>query len=499
MTGVGPLIRKDLLIVARQRRWFAARGATVGLLLLITLPFFIALATTNATKSPGQVAPIVAGMFIFFAWAQFFLALLAAPAFGALTLGDARNRVAVDLLRLASINRPALASAKLVGAAAWPLLLAIAAIPFLALWSLWGGVIAVNLLAIVTLTAATAVGFVALGLLTGSLARGEGSSLILAYLIAIGYLISVPMLHSVIPADVRVMIHTPTALHALLSTGPHADKWPISILTTLGFTLLCTVATAATMFLGDAAARLRGRHGGRRRSRTVWGLPLMWRELQVGLRTREARVVMVGWVLALGLVLFYFFVPAPNDVKEVAIIIAYAPLPALVFAVLGSMAIASEKESQTIGSLILTPAGPLGIVSGKFVGVVIRGLPMFLPPLFHALLQDDLKWVFGLLSSSLVCIYLGAFGLLCSVIFKKTVTAVLGMLGGLVLQTVCTCNIVTMLVAGLPALLMDIAEKGLSMEQGVLLMLATAAYVGIVLANLGIAVGLFENQVRKVL
>ena len=79
----GPLIRKDLLLLARRRRWFIARAITVTLLLLITLPLFVNLAMTNATKTMAQLAPIVRGMFVFFAWSQFALVLLTAPAFGA--------------------------------------------------------------------------------------------------------------------------------------------------------------------------------------------------------------------------------------------------------------------------------------------------------------------------------------------------------------------------------------------------------------------------------
>ena len=116
-----PLIRKDLVLLARQRRWFVVRPIIAAIVLFVNA---LLLRELWKILSNGQGVGYVAQMSYWtFAFVQLALVTLPSPAFGVGALDEARSPHGLDLLRLASISRPVLAWAKLVGATAWPLLL----------------------------------------------------------------------------------------------------------------------------------------------------------------------------------------------------------------------------------------------------------------------------------------------------------------------------------------------------------------------------------------
>lgn len=418
-----PLIQKDLTLIARRKRWFAARGVIVGLLLLITAPLFLILWFSVREGQPASSS--ARGLFLTFTWTQIGLIALTAPALGAASLSDTRTDASLDLLRLASISRPSLAFAKLFGSSLWPIILACSQIPFLALWSLWGGVTGTEMLAAVALTATLAVALIALGLGAGTAIPSPGLAFATSYGLAIVYCIFIPIGFNALPGDWGVRLHPINALHAILVQKPTASSWPYSLLAVLALSVVCGATGAVFLLFRDIAKRAGTALGRDRKSRKVWDRSVMWRELRSSGGRRTALFVRVSWVLSA--VVTAASILTHGDVKDFATVITFALVPPVLFAVLGASSIAAEKEAGTILPLILAPHGSTRVVVGKALGILIRGVPAFIGPLLIVVLEGfDDEYLVGWLVMFFGSLHLGVVGLLCSVLFRRVPLAVAG-------------------------------------------------------------------------
>ena len=205
----------------------------------------------------------------------------------------------------------------------------------------------------------------------------------------------------------------------------------------------------------------------------------------------------MSWFLSAGVLVFSWSTTS-SDLREILAVVAYGPLPGLVFLVLGATAITSEKEAGTLHPLLLSPLGPWRIVSSKYAGVLIQGLPMFVAPLVHGLVEGKPVYLYGLVSSILVCAYLGATALLCSVLFRRMTTAIVSSVVSLLIQMVCSCNLITGLVIALPATLMGMGQRGIPRwDDMIILGVSALGYLLVLGVNLILAVSFFEPQARK--
>src|SRR5204862_6348598 len=89
--------------------------------------------------------------------------------------------------RLAATRAPALTIGKFLAAAALPFLLDLSEVPFLFIWSLFGGISPEAIFATLFLTATITTLFIAFGLFTSSVSQTAGIATVVSYLVALIY------------------------------------------------------------------------------------------------------------------------------------------------------------------------------------------------------------------------------------------------------------------------------------------------------------------------
>lgn len=438
-----PLMRKDLVLLARRRWWFFARG---GIMLLLAIMGIWQLMRVIERMSYGAPPTYLAReAFGVFTMTLMVLIGLAAPGFGTGSLEEARATGTLDLLRLASISRMRLALVKLLAASAWPALIALSLAPFLALWSLYGGTTGITLVASVLLIGITGILLAAMGLFSRALVSNSNGAMGLAYTLGLAYTIGWPVFLFMIdvPDDGVGALSTTAALIMIQDGGSSGDLWWVSFIFAAIGIVTCGLGAGIALVFRDS--RIRSRIEERtaapahvmRPSRAVWNGALLWREIRTGGGKGRAWMTRIGWGLSL-FCLFLSLILDDKDSEMITFLIAFPVIPGLMLGVLSAATVASEKENGTLGPLLLAPHGPQRIVLTKFLGVIGRCAPAFLFPLaYFPLIADqiggknDLLFMAALIPTTFM---FGSFGLLCSVLFRRTAVAVAATFIGSFLQ-----------------------------------------------------------------
>lgn len=445
--AVLPLIRNDLLLLARQRRWFIVRATLVALILTIVLILFH---SVWKQVQYGTPIPFVAAdaFRTFTFWALFFV-LLPAPAFGVGAFEGAMKPGSLDLLRLASIPRPLLGWIKLLGAAVWPVLLAGSLIPFLALWPLWGGVELKMVLVSAALITSTAVCCAGLGLVGGSLGRSPLTAFGIGYGLALGYILLFPLLLSAVSYPLAYKLHAPLAMWEIaygVGLGgignTQATDWLSPVLVCVGITVVSGTLSGGLLVLRDVTIARRTRRRGRQQPVTVRHA-LLWRELRtVGMR-RARWLVRGSWVLSVLLIVGAEIMRQRTHSNYdgaflTTLATAYPILPCLVVSILGAASVTMEKEAGTLTPVLLTPHSTGQILTAKILAILARTGPLFIAPFIYGITvvrhmlhlgDEELLLLIGLSS---LFFQLGAFGVFCSVVFRRTSIALaITVVGGL--------------------------------------------------------------------
>lgn len=433
-----PLIRKDLMLLARQRRWFVVRPLIAGVVLVVNA---LLLRSLWQFVSMGQGVGYAATMsFWTFAFVQLALVALPSPAFGVGALEEVRTPDGMDLLRLASIRRPVLAWVKLIGATAWPLLLTASQVPFLTVWSLWGAATSDVILATACLTASTAIVLSAMGLLAASVSRSAATAFGAGYGLALLYLVGLPLalgltaaVTTVPPINAIAPIYAPGALWEIAQNqGTGQVPWVSACLASLGMAAVASTLSGLLLVLHDRPRSTRRRR--RRRFALTIRHALLWRELRTVGHHRTRWLVRGAWVSSALLIviaeIFRRVYPTGNTGFYAAIITAWPVLPALVMAILAGSSVTTEKESHTLAPLLLLPRTPGQIVRAKLIAIVLRILPLAIIPAIYGF--TTVRTVFSMARQettiaaalALHVLQIGAFGLMCSVLMRRTVMAV---------------------------------------------------------------------------
>ena len=425
-------------MLARQRRWFLVRSVLIALILAVMLMMVHAMWKSMQFGTPmAFVAPRIFRTFMFVA---LFFVCLPAPAFGVGALEDAQKPGSLDLLRLASIPRPLLGWIKLLGASVWPILLSASLIPFLSLWSLWGGVELELLVAAICLITCSSICLAGFGLVAGAATRSPISALGVAYGLTLTYFVAVPLAIYPLSPGLLMNIHAPWMLWQIAYGtglggfgGVAQIHWVIPCAVSCGIAALCALLTGLALILRDY--RVSGRTRARTKNPPVTVRhALLWREMRTGQIRRTRWLVRIAWaaslVLVIGAELFRQGGSGLNAGFFAAIITAYPVLPAFMIAIIAGSIVSSDREAGTLTPVLLTPRSASSILGAKIMVVIAKVGPLFIAPAIYGL--TVIRHEFRLRSEDMlllasfggVCLQIGGFGLLCSVLFRRSSMAV---------------------------------------------------------------------------
>ncbi len=173
--------------------------------------------------------------------------------------------------------------------------------------------------------------------------------------------------------------------------------------------------------------------------------PVLKKELTLGSRTIKMPVALMFYngflafvaVLILFSACSYYYYGGGS--MEYGVLTAIFPtlagiqmgLICLIIPIITASSVAGERERQTLDLLLTTPRSPLSIILGKVWAALINVFMFIissLPSMAIAFLFGGLKWSYlfiFLISILVVSFFVGAVGIWCSSVFKKTVTSVI--------------------------------------------------------------------------
>ena len=490
--NLGPFLRKELVVLSRRRRTFWMRAGALGILSVLMIPLLVQLIVQS--QRGYSVKGAAEFLFQLFVWTQFALVFVAAPAFSAGAISYERRLGMIDLLKLAAIRAPTLTLGKFLGAAALPFLLVLSEVPFLFIWSLFGGISPEAILATLLLTATMTTLFISFGLFTSSVSHTAGIATVVSYLVALIYVFAPLWGDPFFPVGFDgYLVHVALA-RILGSQGLTPVPWMTAVWGSLILSALFVLA--ASLFLMQPPwSRVLDRTslGSRamRKSRGVWRWPILWREIYCGGGRRVTTFLNLCTLISVGCLAAAALIEDKTTQWWLGGITLV--LPPIAGGVLGSISVTLEKEGGSIAALLLTPSAATSVVLGKFAGACARTLPLAFIPFLLGFVRLEELWMWASLSSTLASLLLISTGTLFSVIFAKSAVAVAVTFAGTVFYSFCCCNVLMtfpmMMMTGDPDAVMRVA----------MLFISIGLYGVIVATVLAIAVGVFESRARDAL
>lgn len=240
-----PIIFREFRVAARRKRTFVLRFVFGALLAGMVLMFIVGYAASPGSQAMGRY------LLNTFAWEIFVLVFVAAPALTCGCISDERKEGTLDLLFLTDINAADIVLGKFIGKGFDAMMLFLAAMPFLFVPMLLGGVDWDLILGMVFTILSLLLLGLALGVFSSTVARTTAAAFVLAYFGLIAYnvaLVVLPSLNSlhlslgrgvVLTIPDRLRLASP--VNGLLGGGVHRTK---DALVTL---LICGTMSAALL------------------------------------------------------------------------------------------------------------------------------------------------------------------------------------------------------------------------------------------------------------
>ena len=171
--------------------------------------------------------------------------------------------------------------------------------------------------------------------------------------------------------------------------------------------------------------------------RPVWGPAVAWKEMKMKYSSREKMYAVVIIIIEIIMIVAMYIFPYMADGYGYGETLAYYLYVFLGLGIFSTVyfsvkCIASEKESHTWSCLLMTPLSDWQIMSGKFIGILRRVLPVWVMLFiflftFSIPFNKDIKVVFVLAILMIaVIIFLYGAGLYFSSRFKNTNSAIIG-------------------------------------------------------------------------
>jgi len=462
----GPIFDKELRVSSRRRRNYALRCLYVLFFTCLLSLFWLNLIAqrTSSLYQISRMAEAGQGIILVIVWFQFLASQAIAVVMLSTSISDEIYHRTLGVLMTTPIGSLQIVLGKLLSKLLQLILLLAITLPLLAIVRVFGGVPWDFLVCSLCLTLTTI-------LFVGSLSLFFSIFTRRAYVVIIVTVLAMAILFVLLPFIVAFLVHDIISVGAfydlLTYVNPYAMMmkaakalqsarsmrfvgWPIHSAITLGVSvglLLLAAVLVRKAALRQAAGQSglwspKGRNvspeGSARaaRIRRVVGSPVLWKERRSPLLGRRKLGMIVGLLLALGLLGTTYVLCAREDVltdSEVhaSYIVVFLLLGMLFNTVLPATCITSEKESQTWSLLLTTAISDWEIVWGKFLGVVRRCLPAWLFLLGHVTLFAMLGIIHPVGAVQLailvawVVFFLSASGLYFSTRFRHTTTAVI--------------------------------------------------------------------------
>jgi ABC-type transport system involved in multi-copper enzyme maturation permease subunit len=451
---LGPVCYYDMIRAARRGRYFLIRSLyALGLVSLLCLMYGEYFSFEQTQLRPQNLSRFAEGFFYSFMSVQFFLALLLTPAYVAGAIAEEKERKTLEFLLATDLQGQEIVFNKLASRLANVTLFLLAGLPVLSLIQLFGGVspqllwcgFAATALAVFS-TACLCI-LVSVYVLRVRDAVVRSSSLVFGYylvglmvwwlymVVQGGDVLTAKLTYDGMTVGQKSFAWTLEALlsgHALFVvfrafekldfTGIFPAAGPVELLRnfaafhlTLALLCLCWACLRVrNVFLRQSygAAKKESAAVGRRRRPAVGERPLLWKERFVESAARLTKGVVIFYVVCallalapLGIITHFFVLElGPSRLSfedfrgaiNVYVRIAGTILALMLLLGIGvraASAVASERDRQTMDSLLASPLTLGEIRAAKWFGAILGAKWMFL--------LLTMVWAIGLLSGGL--------------------------------------------------------------------------------------------------
>ncbi|HEX4130316.1 MAG TPA: ABC transporter permease subunit [Pirellulales bacterium] len=410
----GPILGRETVTAARSGRLHVARGVYVGMLVVLASTAWQMLTGTQIVRGVGDVARFGSAVFQVLAPVQLVLVSFGAAVWSVLAVAHEKDRRTLLLLLTTRLGGGQMMAGKWLASAAIVLSIWLAALPFLMLCTLLGGVGYEQLARTQVVTVASILCSAALGTLLAYWREKTFQSLALAVVMLIAWTVAWELLarteHSLGALTLDEWAALASPWHALdhaanpLVNATHAED----DLSVAGFCLVSAALSAAMVAAGGmrlrawnttsevrqpgegsaaatqsstaAAAEL-----GARRERAMWDNPILWREIRTwaqGRRTLLLRVLYVA-LFALSAWGVVQLNAAPGNPSRLEFAVPLAPVMILSLLLINAQAvtsITSERDSQALDLLLVSDLTSKEFVFGKLAGALWNAKEMVVLP-----------------------------------------------------------------------------------------------------------------------
>lgn len=417
------ILRKEILGGGRHGRYYVVRGGYLLLLACVTIPALLyqverlETAATFASSRLGQEFTIPFGIL------QFVLVVLLAPALSMNALASERSSGGLELLYVAGVGPFSLIAGKFASRMLWLLLFVFSGLPLFMAGTLMGGVGLETAALLVAHSAVAAAMGTGLGFTLSGGFRQTVPAMVLAYLI-LGCLYIGPPLGLVFYSEALSNTHIPDSWYAwtcpipaiILTSDGSVPMW-IAWAALVPQAMIAFLFTMPSVFFARPRESFRSlipartkdvahsqADGGAPVVASIWrpkihGNPIAWRDARAARRALSARILRISYVLIGGLVTTGALLATAakghrdDDFGRIAIFLLVGGA-GIVALVVGSGAIAEERERRSMPLLRLSRLSAFDVLSGKLWGLFVYLWPLALLPIGTSILFFyDTTWV----------------------------------------------------------------------------------------------------------
>jgi hypothetical protein len=423
---MGPVLQREVVIATRRKWFYAGRTVFVAGLFVIFLTSWQLLVGTQRIVNIGDMAWFGAAVFALLAPLQLAVALPFSTLLVAASVSLEKDRKTFDLLLMSRLSNAELVLGKLLAAMLTILVALFAAVPFLLLLSLLGGVSVEQVLRSQLVTAMAAIAAGSLGSLFALWREKTIQALALSTLVLVLWLATWEVVAAGafgaapagVPAHRLAIALSPwQAIHA--AAQPNFSDWAwasdpvlLNLACTLGIAALLNGLSVLRIRSWNTVREIRHRAANREEPRTggtvphraqsvsvhaaggkvraVWKNPVLWREVRTWAYGKKAILIRVAYWLVFGLTATMVVAMLDTTaVGEPSAAMPAAAQPVLVVMVvslllLNAQAVTSltnERDSGALVLLLATELTPKEVVFGKLGGAFYNAKEMVVLPL----------------------------------------------------------------------------------------------------------------------
>lgn len=440
----GPVFSREFVTAPRRARWYVARGAYVGALLVLLSTSWQVLAGTRSIRSLDDLAQFSIAAFQVLAPLQLIIAVFLGAVSAAVTVAQEKDRRTLDLLLITRLSNSELVLGKLLASLLQVFTYLLAGAPVFALMTLWGGL---GFDQVARVFVVTLLSVLASGSLGAMLGLWREKTFQTVALTALALVIWTAVWEAVARGALQAWLPSLTdsslastfspwhATFAALRPLPSDEAWLLSlspqligfVVFMLALSIACNGLAALRIRAWNIAADARRRSGTTlvtpdhsaesaarsttisAPSREVWDNPVLWREIRTwayGRRTLLIRLVYLAIVVFACSALTQL-AQSHSVLPRFAAATPLAPVFLLSLLLINAQAvtsITSERDVRALDLLLVTDLTPQEFVFGKLGGAMYNAKEIIAAPL---VLSGYLAYLGGIGGENLLYLTLG--------------------------------------------------------------------------------------------